>query len=679
MYYATTNSAPCNYNAPSGDALLADASSVDPGRITWIMGPMPPANKTTVSINLNQVTNPSVNKRFMGCHHDYGFAQAPRGFYAEMVYGNLFDAGTESVPGWTSRVDGQGSTGSATASSFSAKPSMNIVLQSGNQAAMVNRGIGGRGMYLQGAQPYTVQVWIWTGGQTTAFVELRDFTAGANGTSLARQEFTVQSTGPDWGSTWIPYNLTLTPSAGTTCVSIPWGSDPTIDCGGNGGDAYVCQRCGGEFLVGLSAPGDIKVGYTSLMPGAWGLLQGPSGPLPVLQTGATLLTQMGVTLIRSGGSVSQSMRWKDWRGPAWNRPAATQIWGDSLLAGWGPFEVIDMCNALGIEPAITLAYDTNDALDFADLVEYAWGDSTTAWGKRRIADGHPSVYNVTVFELGNEQYNPFFVDQVIAMEERSKAVNSPPLYYMFPQNNGLNAADAQRALSAGVDTSRILADLHVGAGGAVEAAAGMFANPVVNGFMMGGINAETNAGTHDHTRALQEAADLLDWFTFSPNVTNRLYGRTASFCTGTGSQFDSWDQGISFFLPNMTWFQPPGYVHIMMTATWAEQVVQASVDSTNPNIMGFAAQKTADGKTMVLRAVVGASQQPISLNWAGGAAAGPTFTQWTLTGQPGMDNTPANPTRIAPQQTTQPIAAGATSITATLQPNTFYIMSIPLQ
>ena len=62
------------------------------------------------------------------------------------------------------------------------------------------------------------------------------------------------------------------------------------------------------------------------------------------------------------------------------------------------------CNALDIEPIITLAYDANDAMDWADLVEYAWGDAqTTGWGRRRAADGHPHVYNVTTFELGNEQ------------------------------------------------------------------------------------------------------------------------------------------------------------------------------------------------------------------------------------------------------------------------------------
>jgi hypothetical protein len=40
-------------------------------------------------------------------------------------------------------------------------------------------------------------------------------------------------------------------------------------------------------------------------------------------------------------------------------PSQQLTWGDSLLSGWGPFEVIDMCVALGIEPIITLAYDSN--------------------------------------------------------------------------------------------------------------------------------------------------------------------------------------------------------------------------------------------------------------------------------------------------------------------------------
>ena len=53
----------------------------------------------------------------------------------------------------------------------------------------------------------------------------------------------------------------------------------------------------------------------------------------------------------------------------WNRPSQQQVWAVSLLSGWGIFEAIDMANALDMVPVITLAYDTNDALDWADLVE----------------------------------------------------------------------------------------------------------------------------------------------------------------------------------------------------------------------------------------------------------------------------------------------------------------------
>ena len=41
-------------------------------------------------------------------------------------------------------------------------------------------------------------------------------------------------------------------------------------------------------------------------------------------------------------------------------------------------------------------------------------------GSKRIADGHPEQYRVKYFELGNEQYNPNYVDQVAAMEAKAR-------------------------------------------------------------------------------------------------------------------------------------------------------------------------------------------------------------------------------------------------------------------
>ena len=113
-----------------------------------------------------------------------------------------------------------------------------------------------------------------------------------------------------------------------------------------------------------------------------------------------------------------------WRGPRWLRPvsiasgAAAGSWNHGHLSGWGLFEMADFCDALGAVCVIDVHIDSVKNSTkfppeyFADLVEYMHGDSSTEWGRVRIADGHPKPYNVTHFELGNEQYNYDFAEQV---------------------------------------------------------------------------------------------------------------------------------------------------------------------------------------------------------------------------------------------------------------------------
>ena len=77
---------------------------------------------------------------------------------------------------------------------------------------------------------------------------------------------------------------------------------------------------------------------------------------------------------------------------------------------------------------------------------------------------------------------------------------------------------------------------------------------------MGAVNAETNDGSHTMLRAAKEAADLNAWFNCDEasggtGFCQRLKFRTASFCNERSGHFDAFDQGISFFLPNMTWIQ----------------------------------------------------------------------------------------------------------------------------
>jgi len=188
---------------------------------------------------------------------------------------------------------------------------------------------------------------------------------------------------------------------------------------------HTCVKCAGQFKISLSNPGDVLINYVFLQPGQWGRVPG----LPVLLSAADTLKAMGVKAIRQGGSFASGKntkgdieyyQWDKWTGPAWTRPSRDNgAWRACLLSGWGPFEMIDMCNSLDIEPVITTT-ETSTVQSFADLVEYCYGNSSTAQGAKRIADGHPEQYRVKYFELGNEQYNPNYVDQVAAMEAKAR-------------------------------------------------------------------------------------------------------------------------------------------------------------------------------------------------------------------------------------------------------------------
>ncbi len=128
----------------------------------------------------------------------------------------------------------------------------------------------------------------------------------------------------------------------------------------------------------------------------------------------------------------------------------------------------------------------------------------------------------------------------------------------------------------------------------------------------------------------------------------------------------------------MTWFQPPGYVHVMLKNTWAETTLQAT-GAPFP----FSAQRTADGKTLVLRAVnTYPGTWPFSVALAGMAAAGRDATVWTLGGVGflhSQDNTPAAPDFIAPVQSAMPVPAGATNISFSMEENMFVVLQVPLQ
>ena len=196
----------------------------------------------------------------------------------------------------------------------------------------------------------------------------------------------------------------------------------------------------------------------------------------------------------------------------------------------------------------------------------------------RVADGHPEPYRVRYFELGNEQKNSLFVDQVKAMEERALSIGLPhKLHYLWPDTHyigeDLNATELARAKALGLQ-DRLVMDLHTGPTGGVPLAQAFFANSTQSAGGAGVMNCETNAAVHGMQRALTEAIDLNAFFNYSPKSTSgedlpRVKGRMGSFCMERSGMVDShYAQGLSFFAADRMWLQPGGWVHKMFSDAW---------------------------------------------------------------------------------------------------------------
>lgn len=208
------------------------------------------------------------------------------------------------------------------------------------------------------------------------------------------------------------------------------------------------------------------------------------------------------------------------------------------------------------------------------------------------------------------------------------------------------------------------------------------------------------------SRAMMEATDLNDWFNCAEDWCTRLHFRTASFCTERSGHFDAFDQGISFFLPNMTWLQPPGYVHKMIADTWATKGLAATIvndggaaafgaasaardANVNGNVDGVdqvpgsasaSAQVSDDGKTVYVR-VTSTKADAVSLSINGKSFAG-HVKQTTISAADLNDANPASdPTKIRPQSTEHtltPAAAAAGGAALSVEANSFTIFELSL-
>lgn len=116
-----------------------------------------------------------------------------------------------------------------------------------------------------------------------------------------------------------------------------------------------------------------------------------------------------------GNKFSDRFPWRKTLGPLEDRPGHPSCWGYRSSDGMGLLEYLEWCEDLHMQPllAVFAGYTLNrDYLtgsflkpfvqDALNEIAYVMGDSTTTWGRRRAADGHPRPFDLHYIEVGNE-------------------------------------------------------------------------------------------------------------------------------------------------------------------------------------------------------------------------------------------------------------------------------------
>ena len=114
--------------------------------------------------------------------------------------------------------------------------------------------------------------------------------------------------------------------------------------------------------------------------------------------------------------------------------------------------------------------------------------------------------------------------------------------------------------------------------------------------------------------------------------------------------------------PNMTWIQPPGYVHAMIASTWQPNglAVTPRVPYNSPNeTVGASAQGSADGKTIAVRITnmdkaTAAKVEVVVPGFSGGSSKPAVWTLQSVGADGKVDadgaNSPGDPTMISPKK-----------------------------
>ena len=181
-----------------------------------------------------------------------------------------------------------------------------------------------------------------------------------------------------------------------------------------------------RFVIELEGTGTLLLDYVSLYPEMFrnrinGLRNDIAQTLEALHP--AFVRWPGGCIVE-GIDLSNRIEWKKTIGDPKSRPGIYDTWGYRATMGFGYHEFLQFCEDIGAagmfvcNAGIGCQGRVGDACreedldafiqDALDAIDYALGDGTTEWSRKRVENGHPEPFPLQYVEIGNENWGPVY-------------------------------------------------------------------------------------------------------------------------------------------------------------------------------------------------------------------------------------------------------------------------------
>lgn len=183
----------------------------------------------------------------------------------------------------------------------------------------------------------------------------------------------------------------------------------------------------GKLKFTFEGGGQVWLDYVSLFP-EHTFMNRPNG---LRNDVAKVLQDMKPAFIRwpggcivEGITLNNRIEWKKTIGDPMTRPGIYDTWGYRSTMGFGYHEFLQYCEdihadgmfvcnvGIGCQARVGDACPEDELQPFIDealdAIEYALGDATTKWGKKRVENGHPKPFPLKYVEIGNENWGDVY-------------------------------------------------------------------------------------------------------------------------------------------------------------------------------------------------------------------------------------------------------------------------------